>query len=314
LLDEGKDFVVDGVNRSARAGEAIFNTQAAGVASSKEPCYAFVFEMSSPVAAGKNLDVRFTRLMRDVNNVQIAPGEAVLMVTKPRAQWLVDKLQSYITYVLHVELNGQLDWKTMKEAIGGGPRLVKGGKPFVPFAYERFQPDMNKKHPRTAIGYTAANEVVLCVVDGRSSISGGVTFEELASIMVSLGCTDAINLDGGGSSTMYVSGAVLNRPSDGNLRPVANALLLFLPAAEEPTPKPTLIAKTDQLKPGDVTTLRVVNESGADVPSERVLWTSSGTAGWVDGGGTFRALAPGAARIRAVVGGAEATLDLTVTK
>lgn len=90
--------------------------------------------------------------------------------------------------------------------------------------------DDSVMHPRTAVGVDESQQVVLMlVVDGRSRISRGYTLAELANLMVSLGADDALNLDGGGSSTLVGRGPkgrmrVLNRPSDGFERRVANAL------------------------------------------------------------------------------------------
>ena len=91
------------------------------------------------------------------------------------------------------------------------------------------------RHPRTAVGIGTEGDVVLVVVDGRNEKSAGVTLHELALIMKSLGCHDALNLDGGGSSTMYWKNrGVMNYPSDNKKfdhageRQVHNILLLML--------------------------------------------------------------------------------------
>ncbi len=70
-----------------------------------------------------------------------------------------------------------------------------------------------KTHPRTAIGYTSNNHLVILVVDGRQSKSRGVSLEELAQMMKQLKCYEALNLDGGGSSAIVVNGKLLNRPA-----------------------------------------------------------------------------------------------------
>ena len=85
-------------------------------------------------------------------------------------------------------------------------------------------------HPRTAIGIDHdTGQLLLLVVDGRQAISRGLTMKELAKLFQRLGAEDALNLDGGGSSIMVArqgdgSLAVLNSPSDGHPRPVANGL------------------------------------------------------------------------------------------
>lgn len=71
------------------------------------------------------------------------------------------------------------------------------------------------RHPRTCLGLVSKHKIVLVTVDGRSEQSGGMSLNELADLMVSLGCKEAINLDGGGSTTMWLADeGVVNMPSD----------------------------------------------------------------------------------------------------
>lgn len=103
-------------------------------------------------------------------------------------------------------------------ALGGGPALVRGGQPI---AFKGIQP----RHPRTALGWNK-DSYFLVEVDGRQKSSVGMSFPELVSYLIRLGCTEAINLDGGGSATMWVYGNVMNTPSEGHERPAANALIV----------------------------------------------------------------------------------------
>ena len=100
------------------------------------------------------------------------------------------------------------------DAIHAGPVLMHDGKIRVTTNEEVFFgstiPDI---HPRTAAGYRNSGELVLLVVDGRQVDSRGVDLQELAILMRDLGCVEAINLDGGGSSGMVVDGKLLNRPA-----------------------------------------------------------------------------------------------------
>jgi exopolysaccharide biosynthesis protein len=114
--------------------------------------------------------------------------------------------------------------------VGGGPVLVRNGKPvsaFDPGAYDAGF--LEKRHPRTAAGLRADGSIVLVVVDGRHPASSvGMTIREMSDLMIELGCVEAINLDGGGSTTMVVKGKVVNNPSDPTgERPVSDALLVF---------------------------------------------------------------------------------------
>ena len=86
--------------------------------------------------------------------------------------------------------------------------------------------------PRTAVGVVDSNHLVFVVVDGRSpGYSAGVTLPDLAAIMVGLGATTAYNLDGGGSSTMYFDGQVVNQPSNGGERGTSD--ILYVAASSE---------------------------------------------------------------------------------
>jgi exopolysaccharide biosynthesis protein len=85
------------------------------------------------------------------------------------------------------------------------------------------------RHPRSAVGWRGDGTLLLVVVDGRQGdYSVGMSLSELTELFRSLGAVEALNLDGGGSTTLVVGGAVANRPSDPQgERPVANALLLL---------------------------------------------------------------------------------------
>jgi len=112
--------------------------------------------------------------------------------------------------------------------IGGGPTLVKGGESHVTYNEEIFWGsgvDLSDNDPRTTVGYTADNEVILLVADGRQTNSEGVSLTELAEIMISLGCEEAMNLDGGGSTQMAVPGAFVNSPSEYRSVPTILALV-----------------------------------------------------------------------------------------
>ena len=89
------------------------------------------------------------------------------------------------------------------------------------------------RHPRTMLGKTNDNRLLMVIVDGRSARSIGMTYHQLAEMMIALGAENCAGLDGGGSTTMWVNGepgnGVINRPSDGAQRSVANALVISAP-------------------------------------------------------------------------------------
>ncbi|MDX6325921.1 MAG: hypothetical protein QOK15_2275 [Nocardioidaceae bacterium] len=126
----------------------------------------------------------------------------------------------------------------VRVGVDGAPRVVVSGSQALVADGKLLSLDDSELHPRTAVGIdTDTGRVLLVVVDGRQESSSGYTLRQLGMLMVSLGAEDALNLDGGGSSTMVTkrpSGAVrvANSPSDGDQRPVPEGIeLVYTPPA-----------------------------------------------------------------------------------
>lgn len=117
------------------------------------------------------------------------------------------------------------EWENINHIISGGPYLVKDGSVFIDVTAQKLGA-ITGKNPRTAIGYTAENEFIMVTVDGREQASVGMTLGELARMMKDFGCINAMNLDGGGSSVMYVNGRVVNNPAQRGGIPISNALTI----------------------------------------------------------------------------------------
>jgi exopolysaccharide biosynthesis protein len=105
-----------------------------------------------------------------------------------------------------------------------GPMLYFDSKPIEYFRYSHIR----TAHPRTAIGMIEPYHYYFVVVDGRSDYSKGMTLEELSSFMYSLGCVDAYNLDGGGSSTMVFQGTLINKPLGGSEERELDSAIVFV--------------------------------------------------------------------------------------
>lgn len=117
----------------------------------------------------------------------------------------------------------------IQSAIGGSPMLIRNGKVNITDTAELISINNTTSRPRTAIGSTATNLVLLLAFEGDNTLSGtpGMNLSELATVMQSLGCIDAINLDGGGSTNMVVSNQLLVRPGDNGVeRSVVSAILI----------------------------------------------------------------------------------------
>ncbi|WP_017314326.1 phosphodiester glycosidase family protein [Mastigocladopsis repens] len=171
---------------------------------------------------------------------QIPRNGSVLSGTGDAAEWLQT----------HAHIGGKIDIQTsvladekelpIEEGLGvinGGPRLLRHGKIQITAFSEGFHWQENpefyyrfgiRRNPRTLAGITATGKLLLVTVDGRQpGRSVGASFEESARIMRSLGATDAVNLDGGGSTTITINQQLVNRPSDATgERPIADAIVI----------------------------------------------------------------------------------------
>lgn len=135
-----------------------------------------------------------------------------------------DTLLVYLGFVPSVE--------RITQAIGGGGRILEEGRPVSDSINGRERIGvvfLRARHPRTFVGVNRDTTLLyLCTVDGRQPSSVGMSFDEMAKFMLELGAWEAINLDGGGSTTFSLEGRVVNFPSDKTgERGVANTLQLI---------------------------------------------------------------------------------------
>lgn len=111
-----------------------------------------------------------------------------------------------------------------QDVLGGGPRLVSQSQ--VNVTAENFGHETTR-NPRTIFATTDRGTWLFATLDGRQPSSAGMRLDELAEELIAMGAVEAMNLDGGGSSTMVVNDAVRNVPSDGSERQVSDGLLIF---------------------------------------------------------------------------------------
>lgn len=170
-------------------------------------------------------------------SVNIPKGGYVLVGPRSLIKDRVDK-NDLVTYSFKLAPPG---WDNVKYAVGGGPYLVRDGKMFID--RQRFNDRfLWRKEPRTAIGYSKDGTLFMVTVDGRrKGVSEGVTLPELANIMLSLGCYNAMNLDGGSSTQMVFNGQVVNLPTvEGGCR-VSNALIVLQNKNVQPAETPAIV-------------------------------------------------------------------------
>ena len=178
-------------------------------------------------AATPNVDLTgSTSEVRQNASMPIPKESAVLVARGAAAEKLIAEAPLGTTVTIRLIL--QPDWATVTDAIGGGPVLVRDGRP-VFRANEAFTTSqIAPRAPRTAVGQLPDGRILLVAVDGRQAgYSVGMTTFEMAQTMIRLGAVRAMALDSGGSTTLAFDGTVLNQPSDGRERPIATALMLF---------------------------------------------------------------------------------------
>ena len=204
------------------------------------------------------------------------------------------------------------EWNTyrddIKEAVGASIVLVKDGKSVVNTTSNYYK----NRASRTCVGITADGKVVLMVLDGRQPpFSCGGSSEEIAQIMIDAGCVDAVNLDGGGSTTFAAKEEgedhirVVNRPSDGYERSVSSSLMVVSTAKPMDAFDHALIRTEDDLtyltknSALQVSAIGVNNVGGSAALPENVSWASTNPAvGTVDANGLFTAVSNGTADVQ----------------
>jgi exopolysaccharide biosynthesis protein len=117
-----------------------------------------------------------------------------------------------------------------EDVTNGVPQLIKNGRIGITWREEKAnRAFVETRHPRTAVAKLKDGKFLMMTVDGRSESSAGIDLYKLAELLLEFGAVDAMNLDGGGSTTMYLDGKVVNKPSDKEgERKVGDAILVFL--------------------------------------------------------------------------------------
>ncbi len=249
----GQEHPVDGLNRSRRRREAILYTWAFHRSTLTDPGGREILVS----AQGRVLEVRQS------GDSPIPPGGFVVSVAPDHRRLAADASAPGSEASFRCELEaspGEPEaWNQVDYVLSGTPVLLEGGRPVTDHSSERVAASfVEDRHPRTAVGIRPDGHWVIVVVDGRQmDLSVGMTLAEMAALLQKEGCVAALNLDGGGSSTLYLGGRVVNSPSDfGVERPVSEAIVI-LPKRRTPSS----------------------NDSGATAKQRRTQRSASGS-GW----------------------------------
>jgi flagellar hook assembly protein FlgD len=191
----------------------------------------------------------------------IPPGGAVIASKGTQGQRLA--VEAAAGQLMTVRLVLRPEWRDVPEALGGGPAIVRGGKPIFNALEDFSSYQMNRRHPRTAVGQRSDGRIIMLVVDGRRpGYSAGMTNFELAQTMIRLGAVTASALDSGGSSTMAFDGRLLSRPSDtAGERLVAESLLVTYYGVYAPQPEPSFSPNGDGAGDKQTLSFKVVRPS-----------------------------------------------------
>lgn len=288
--------VIQGLNEESGLNRIVLNTERAGLAMAKAPCSMVTLKLDKPdpLRANEPRSGKVVALETDLTERAVAAGEIVIVAQGPKATAL-GGLQLGDTVRFGFKTSG-LDPARQTNVIGGGPFLLRNGVVSVDGADEKFNERdfVQKRHPRSAVGRTAKGDLVFLAVDGRTKVSVGMSLPELAAKMARLGCVEAINLDGGGSTALSLFGSAVNRPSDGKERYVAAGVAFFGDIPKD-SRQPSLVFRRG---PADryVASLQL---GGKPVLNAEIVWSAVGDA-WIDGGGTVTPLKTGTVTVRAV--------------
>jgi hypothetical protein len=219
-LPTGESFAF-GLNEERLKDDAVLYTPAIGVSTRTSGGRELVLEHAGsgpwlPLRPGQSYAAR----VREVREAGDTALSAVTMVLSLGSQ-LAARMPKPATGTIVQIVTGTLpDLQGVQTAMGGGPPLVSSGM--------ALDVQTNRgRHPRTAIGWNKTH-LFLVEVDGRQrGLSVGMTLPELANYMAKLGCEEALNLDGGASATCWVLGHIMNSPSAGRERDMANALVII---------------------------------------------------------------------------------------
>ena len=231
----------------------------------------------------------------------IPAGGAVLSGDGAAASQLQDLFARRQRNTIRLSISSPVD---ANMSIGAEPVVLRDGKPATPW---RDPNVINPRQPHTLVGWNKQGHVYFVAIDGRQAASDGMTMAEAASFLLSLGVTDAVNLDGGGGTTFVAGGSVWNRPSDDDpLRPggydersATNAFFVMarpgapLPPEKPPAPAPLPAPVTGIVKPlvvepvppvggtigGGLLKKPVVGGGGQFAPGELPVGPSLGVSG-----------------------------------
>ncbi len=307
----GASVEINGLDEECQENRVTLNGPEAGISKSKTPCLTVILKVDGGrLTPSTQIGATVVASSNDGANMPLKAGQFTLVAQGNKIN-SVSGLKPGDRLTIKLTTSG-FDWEKLDNAVGGGPMLLRGGDIAVDADSEGLGKDFSEtRHPRTAIGRTADGDLLFVTIDGRAKVSVGATLEEEAQILKGLGCRDAMNLDGGGSTCMNIFGLNMSRPSDKTgERPVANGIAFYGPRLLVPDQKLRIVVPATVAVNGSVQA-KVVDKDGKEVPNIEVFWSMQGAA-WVDQGGQVSGLEAGTVNLEAYVRGATISAKVVV--
>lgn len=234
-------------------------------------------------------------IVSGVGKMPLSAGKAVLSGHGVMDAFLKTRVSKGDTVKVYVGVTPGL--AKLKEMLGGYPKIVSDGVNYADQGYrEEGGPDHTyNKEPRTAAGFSKdSTKLYLFIADGRNpGVTVGVTLPQLADIMLQVGVYQGLNFDGGGSSEMMVRGSIMNVPSDGSERPLANSLLVISTAPNDVLNSVIISPKRKQVFRGDKAKFSAVGNDKYYNPialdASKVAYSCDPKIGTIDNTGLFTA-------------------------
>lgn len=322
----GKTFGITGINRVRYADEAILYTEKVASTGSNEWGLEIVVENANKSTKNLGFGDVVTGTVKAITQYPAKGNNAVPtngFVISLNGKAINDEVKKLkVGDPVKISIGIDEKWQNAQFILGAGPLLVKDGK--VNITMDLSSSFASVRHPRTAVGINErTNQVFFVTVDGRQTgVSIGSTLKELAEYLISLGATAAINLDGGGSTTMVVrkpggaEPAIVNVPSDKNERSVSAILEVINSAPKGQAKVITLQNQSATVNPYDSITVNVKSAydeylNPMTLNANEVIWTVEGNIGYMEGN-KFTATNPGNGKIVGTSGYAKVEMNITV--
>jgi len=232
LKISNKKIPISGMNRERKTDDIALFTPEFGRSTLTNPDgWEFIFQSNNKIPfIGRLVEIR-----KNKGSSIIPQHGFVLSVSNSKLKSL-----PYVLKKLGVIASWQFTIKTIEpseskffqmaeDITSGVPQLIRNGEIQITWEQEKTNQNfVETRHPRTAIAKLKDRRILLITADGRSEDSGGIALKDLAEFLLQLGASEAVNLDGGGSTTMVVNGKTVNKPSDKEgERRIGDAILVF---------------------------------------------------------------------------------------